>query len=60
VSLLAKKDFTHIKDPHARRDAIVEERRKEHDAFLQDAYNKTYKVVDDMLKEREEKLKRTV
>jgi len=59
VNKLAK-DFKKIKDPYARRDVIVEENRKQHRDFLQDAYNKTYKVVDDVLKEREKRLKRTV
>lgn len=54
------KDFKHIKDPYARRDVIVKENRKQHRDFLQDAYNKTHTLVENMVEKREEKLKLTV
>lgn len=54
------KDPKDIKDPYARRDAIMEQRKQQHRDHIQDIYNKTYKVVDDRLKEFEEKQKLTV
>ncbi len=48
MSTLAK-DPKKIKDPYARRDAIVKENRKQHRRFLQDAYDKTHKLVKNMM-----------
>jgi hypothetical protein len=57
---LVAKDFKHIKDPYKRRDVIVKQNEKDHDSFLQDAYNKTHTVVKNMVDECRKKLERTV
>jgi hypothetical protein len=54
------KDPRDIKDPHARRDAILKQRKQQHRDHIQDIYNKTYKVVKDPMDVREEKIKLTV
>lgn len=54
------KDHKDIQDPYARRDAIMEERRQQHRDHIQDVYNKTHKVVKDVIDKREEKIKLTV
>ncbi len=54
------KDPKDIKDPLERKNAIMEQRKQQHRDHIQDIYNKTYKVVDDRLKEFEEKQKLTV
>lgn len=59
VFVLAK-DPKDIKDPLARKDAIMKQRRQQHRDHIQDVYNKTHKVVKDVLDEREEKIKLTV
>jgi len=54
------KDPKDIKDPLERRDAILEQRKQQHRDHIQDIYNKTHKVVKDVLDMREEKIKLTV
>lgn len=54
------KDPKDIKDPYDRRDAIMKQRKQQHRDHIQDIYNKTYKVVDDVIKVSEEKRKLTV
>lgn len=58
--LFLAKDPKDIKDPYARRDAIMKQRKQQHRDHIQDIYNKTHKVVDDRLKEFEKRQKLTV
>jgi len=55
-----EEDLKSIKDPFERRTAILERRKQQHRDHLQDAYNKTHKVVKDAIDMREEKIKPTV
>jgi hypothetical protein len=57
---MMEKNPKDIKDPYARRDALVEERKQQHRDHIQDIYNKTHKVIKDRMDEREEKTKLTV
>ena len=45
------------KDAHTEK---MEQRKQDHRDHLQDVYNKTYKVVKDVMNKREEKIKRTI
>jgi len=53
-------DPKNIKDPYARRDVILKQRKQQHRDHLQDIYNKTHKAVKDPIDKREEKIKLTV